>query len=456
MHFLEGKAMVGSFLVVGIVGLAIAQAHAEPTEMTDPKDREILQAFLGHVEKSAAYCTPERMARFAAQPEDITWQASRYIKMPLVAYKLTEDIKYLDTFVERMDTLCDCLEAGPDGFKGWYGLAYELFRHPDHPEQKVDVIITSFTMADLIGQFAQIVKADRALADTYGNAASRYLALAEDHLIEKWGARGNYQDLGSTGGVYITHSDLKPTKGHLTQPHNKHSKIIRALLSMYAATGEDQYAIKALRLGTRFKHCLTLAGDHYTWNYWDPSGVWDINPDEPGKWKHWIGAEHRGGYYSLSASQAVLLYEHGLVFDGTDIDRFAETQTTVCWNADAENPKWARVDGREMDSPYLCGWLAPFDERIFTMAYGPPAQAARLAGKDHSWQGGPVAMEYLESKYVLCPKWRDGKPSEAALLAPFLAKPENRSLVEELAFTVEGTGYQAPMSPSEMDPMPGR
>ncbi len=447
---------MGTLLLAGMIALAVLQARSEPARITDPKDREILQAFVGQVESSARYCTPERMAAFAAQPEDITWQGSRYIKMALIAYEVTEDTKYLDMFVERMDTLCQCLEEGPDGFKGWYGVALELFRHPDHPDRKVDVIITSFTMADLIGQFAQIVKADEALGEPYGSAATRYLSLAEDHLIKKWDARGNYKDLGRTGAVYITHSDLKPTKGHLTQPHNKHSKIIRALLSMYAATGRDEYVVKAVKLGTRFKRCLTLAGDHYTWNYWDPSGAWDINPDDPAQWKHWIGAEHRGGYYNLSASQAVLLYEHGLVFDRTDIDRLVKTQTTVCWNADTENPKWARVDGREMETPYLCGWLGPFDERIFTMAYGPPAQEARLAGKDHSWQGGPVAMEYLEFKYVMYPKWKDGEPSQADLIAPFLAKPENRRLVEDLAFSVQGSGYQAPMSPAQMEPMPGR
>lgn len=447
---------MGTLLTASMIALAALQACGEPAKVTDPKDREILEAFLGHVESSTQQCTPERMAAFAAQPEDITWQGSRYIKMALVAYELTEETKYLDMFVERMDALCDCLEEGSDGFKGWYGLALDLFRHPDHPDRKVDVIITSFTMADIIGQFAQIVNADEALREPYGAAATRYLALAEDHLIRKWDVRGNYKDLGQVGAVYITNADLKPTKAHLTQPHNKHSKIIRALLSMCAATGKDAYLVKAVKLGTRFKHCLTVAGDHYTWNYWDPSGAWDIDPDDPGKWKHWIGAEHRGGYYNLSASQAVLLYEHGLVFDKADIEGFVETQTTVCWNGDTGEPKWARVDGREMETAYLCGWLAPFDERIFTMAYGPPAQAGHLAGKDHSWQGGPVAMEYLESKYLLYPKWQAGEPSEADLVAPFLAKPENRKLVEDLAFRVEGTGYQAPMSPAQMDPMPGR
>jgi len=431
-------------------------AGAEPPEITDPADRQIVEAFLGHAESSARYCTPERMARFASQPEDIVWQASRYIRLPLVAYRLAGQTKYLGMFVGRMDTLVACAKEGPDGFLGWYGLPLKLFRHPDHPDRKADVILTSFEMTALIADFARIVQADETLKTTYGGAARRYLDLAENHLVKKWDARGRYKDLGDRGAVYITHAELKPVKGSLTQPHNKHSKILQALTSLYAATGNDAYLVKAVKLGTRFKRCLTLVDGRYRWNYWDPAGAWDVHPDAPGKWKHWIGAEHRSGYYSLSLSQAVFLYEHGLVFDRADIERFVRTQTTVCWNGDAERPRWARVDGRPSSRAYLCGWLAPFDKRIFAMAYGGAAQRERLKGRTHSWQGSVVACGWLEGKHLTHPRWRGGEPAEKAVVAPFLAKPENRALLKSLAFEVTGSGYAPPTTPSQMQPMPGR
>ena len=440
-------------LLVGGLGLLASAAGraAEPPQIADATDREILEAFLQHVERSAAYCTPERMAKFASQPEDIVWQGSLYIKMPLVAHKLTAEAKYLDMFVERMDTLCACLTKGADGFQGWYGLPLELFRHPDHPERKTDVILTSFVVAGLMADFALVVEDDKALREKHGAATQRYLDLAQNQLVKKWDARGCFRELGKTGAVYTTAPGLKVTKSGLTQPHNKHSKIIRALLSLYKATGKDEYAAKAVKLGTRFKHCLTLKDDRYLWNYLDPSGAWDINPDKPGTWKHWIGSEHRGGYYNLSLSQAVLLHEHGLVFDRGDMDRFLKTQTTVCWNGDVNSPKWARVDGRPMDTSYLCGWLGAFDDKVHEMAYGAPAQQARLAGKDHPWQGGPTACWWLEDKYVIMPRWRGGEPAEADSVAAFLAQPENRKLVEELAFTVAEPSYKAPTTPGEME-----
>ncbi|MBI1927631.1 dienelactone hydrolase family protein [Candidatus Poribacteria bacterium] len=430
----------------------------EPPHIEDERDQQILEAFLDHVQQSARECTPERMAKFAEQPEDITWQASKYIRMPLIAYRLTGDGKYLDLFVARMDTLLNCLKLGPDGFLGWYGLPLQLFRHPDYPERHVDVMLTSFVMAGLMAEFATVVLDDNALNQRFGDAARRYLKLAEEHLVRKWDARGRYKDLGKMGAVYITHPDLNPVKASLTQPHNKHAKIISALLDLYAATGKDEYLVKAIKLGTRFKRCLTLAGDHYQWHYWDPAGEWDINPQEPGKWKHWIGAEHTGGYYSLSLSLVLLLYAHGLVFDQTDIDRFITTQMTVCWNGDLKNPKWARVDGQPSESPYLCGSLAPFDERINEIGYGAPAQQRRLEQKGHGWHGGPVAGDWLEFKYLILPRWKNGAKvalnpdeigGEKAVVSNFLAKPENRAWVEELAFEVKAPGYRAPMSPTD-------
>ena len=184
-------------------------------EVTDPIDRQILDAYLAHVETLAAYCTPERMAQFAAQPEDIVWQGSQYIRVAYVAYLLTADAKYLDMFVERMDTLCDQLTTGPDGKRGWYGLAYDLFRHPDHPDRAVDVQITSFQIAGMLADFARVVEGDEALQATYGAKVEEYLSLAQE-LVDKWEARGSYHDLGLGGAVYTTHTDLHPIKGDLT------------------------------------------------------------------------------------------------------------------------------------------------------------------------------------------------------------------------------------------------
>ena len=144
---------------------------AAPPVVVEEGDRPILAAFLGHVERSAAYCTAERMAKFAAQPEDIVWQGSKYIRLPLLAYRLTGDAAYLDEFVKRCDVLYGCQTKGGDGFLGWYGLPLPLFRHPDRPDEKVDCLLTSFEVVRMVADFARVVRADEALVRRHGRAA---------------------------------------------------------------------------------------------------------------------------------------------------------------------------------------------------------------------------------------------------------------------------------------------
>ncbi|MEA3399889.1 MAG: hypothetical protein U9R79_01465 [Armatimonadota bacterium] len=442
-----------AFVLLTPAGAWAQDEGGRETSVTLPEieeaDQPIVEAFLRHVDSSAAYCTPERMARFAAQPEDITWQTSRHIRMPLVAFRLTGESRYLDEFVTRLEALLAEMSRDEEGHPGWYGLALELFRHPEHPDEPVDVIITSFTMAELMAEFAIVVR-EAGLAERYAEQIGRYLELAQK-LVDKWEERGNYREIGERGAVYITHERLKPVKGHLTEPHNKHEMITRALVNLYAATGEAGYIEKAVRLGTRFKRCLMLDEQGiYRWNYWDPAGEWDVHPEEPGRWKHWIGAEHRGGYYSLSLSQTVLLYELGLVFDDRDIERFVRTQTEVAWNGSYEDPQWFRVDGREADEGhvYLCRWLASYDERIHEMAFGAHARSVRMEARDHPWQGGVVAMSWLEDKYLILPRWESPGASDAALVGEWAAG-EGAELLAELAFDVEPPGYEPPMSPSQ-------
>ena len=66
----------------------------------------------------------------------------------------------------------------------------------------------------------------------------------------------------------------------------------------------------------------------------------------------------------------------------------------------------------------------------------------RMAGKDHSWRGGPVASGYFGFKYLTYPRWKSEAPSE--LPSP---RQETQALIKKLTFQVKEPGYQAPMSP---------
>ena len=214
---------------------------------------------------------------------------------------------------------------------------------------------------------------------------------------------------------------------------------------------------QAVKLGTRYKRCLRLKDGHYEWDYWDPAGEWDVLPSNPSKWKHWIGVEHKGGYYSSSLSQAVALYQCGLVFDKEDMARFVKTQTAMCWNGSMTEPKWARVDGttsdKYMQGSYMCDALAPLSEKVAEFVYGGVRQEERLKSASHGWQGGPVANGWVEGKFIVLPQAKGGKQTELELGQKFLANGANKAFVKGLEFEVKTGSYVPPQTPAQMKPM---
>ncbi len=56
-----------------------------------------------------------------------------------------------------------------------------------------------------------------------------------------------------------------------------------------------------------------------------------------------------------------------------------------------------------------------------------------MARRDHNWQGGVAAIEYLVGKY-LSP--RTAEPQHTSLRDQFCRKPENAALLKQLEFRV--------------------
>ncbi len=433
-----------------ILALAAATAPAAgPVTIDDPLDRKILSAFCGHAADVPRRMSAEACRKLAADSaEGVCWLALPRAEMPLLAWRLTGEEQYLDAFVETMENLRSAMTTDAEGRPGWYGKALKIFRDPASPDRKVDVLITSFRAVRLLAEFCELTAANPALAAKHADRRAAWQKLAGE-LIAKWDARGRFVNLGDGGGIYRTREDLRDVKADLTQPHNKHSIILRALLAMHRATGDDAHLRRAVKLATRFKHCLALIDGRYEWNYWDPAGAWDVHPDAAKRWKHWIGREHRSGYYASSLAQAIAMYHHGLVFDRKDVGRFVAHQLAMRWGEESVTPRWRKHSGS-----YVAAALAPFHQRVHDRLYTGRRQRERAARMDHSWQGGPVAKGYLEGKYLTCPAARGGRAMHADVGKAFLARPANRKLVERLAFEVTGGGYTPPATPDGMNPLP--
>jgi hypothetical protein len=459
----ERRLMFLPLLLFSISLLAVAAWGAEAPKIDDPKDQRIVDAFLAETLKVPERITPERCREFADQEaeegEAFTWRVMPYLRMPVTAFELTRDPKYLDIFVETFDNMRSAMTPGPDGYLGWYGFVGAEYRDPDDPKRRIDALISAFSTAKTVCDFVALVDSDPALRERYAKQRAEYLDLVENQLVKKHDVRGDYVDMGELGAVYrMPKAGLRPDAGRLTMPHNKHAIIMHGLLALYRVTGKDEYIRKAIKLGVRYKRSLTLKDGHYEWDYWDPAGAWDISPLTPNKWKHWIGREHRGGYYDSSMSQAIELYQFGLVFDRTDVDRFLRTQLDMCWNGDFDHPQWSRVDGTRppeyTQGAYMASALAPFNDRVAQFLFTGSRQESRLQRAGDDWEGGPVANGYIRSKLLEYPAMKGGKQIYLEYGKKLLTKKENQDFVNSLAFEVTGSGYQQPLTPPEMKPLP--
>ena len=143
-----------------------------------------------------------------------------------------------------------------------------------------------------------------------------------------------------------------------------------------------------------------------------------------------MAAEHRGGYHALTVAMAEALYDHGVVFDRTDMHRFVRTATEVCWNGSFERPVFVATDGKPRKGHrFLAPALARFEPKIWKFLYEAPGPTERLAQRKHSWRGGPVAAEYLRGKYLTA---RTPEPTRTRFRARFAAEPANARWLAEM------------------------
>ena len=416
-------------VLIGLYRPAPPAASRPPTISPGDDNRKIRQSFLKHADAAVKEITPQKM-RAVREVEQIAWVHSKYLEMQLAAYQLTRDRKYLDNFVQMTDALLTRLSKGPDGYLGFRGVQLTLFQDKNNPNLEDDIVITDFTVIQVLCEFAEIVRAERALTAAYGEKVARYLGIAENHLFKKWDGREQYVDLGRDGAIYRESRLATQSRKNLTHPHNKQSKCCRALLALYRVTGKDEYFQRAVQLGVRFKRTLRLdSGDRYRWHYWDPAGEWDRKSDDPKQWKHWIGAEHRAGYHNLTVAMAVALYDHGVVFNKADMQRFVNTQMQVCWNGSVDKPLFKRTDGKPAEQAFVASALAPFEPKIAQFLYGERSTIERLKNREHPWRGGVEAIGYLRGKHS---GTLSSKPVHTNYRTLFEKKPANAKFLSQM------------------------
>lgn len=212
-----------------------------------------------------------------------------------------------------------------------------------------------------IAQFIEMVLASPELEAKYGARAREYLAWLDRDFLQKW--ESTWRDLDDGAGLYLFTADASQRFPAYSLPHNQYLAIARTWLVL-ADINEFANAPLARQRATAmalfFKRNLREVNGAYDWNYWDPL------PGEAAPcWTEDFS------HATIDVGFAVEAAARGVVFDQTDLQRFASTYVDVMWNGNLEAPRFgSRVNTSDGDKVIWADWieLAVADARIWTLA----------------------------------------------------------------------------------------
>jgi len=297
--------------------------------------------------------------------EDLGWQAAPTLRGLVDGYACSGDQRWLRYLTGQVDDLMARLKV-EDGFPGWgHSLTGEAL------------------LLEPILEFIELAQSDPAMPAQYRRKAEQYLKAIDPALITKWDAMGRWKETHAGCGTYVE---------GITLPHNKNAHVGLMLLAAARVTPSPErradYLAKAVRLARRWRKFLKVEDDHYIWHYRDAAGRWDY--DEKGKSRHWTSLEHRG--YGASDTRFVAAaYDHGIVFDRSDVEMHCRTFLEEIWNGDSESPAYRPLGwfNPQYDESTVFVGLARFDPKILEL-YGKQA-----AQKPQHWHGMYRVPAYL-------------------------------------------------------------
>ena len=239
----------------------------------------------------------------------LAWGES-YVMMSLAAmYRATGDPRYL----ERLAWHADGVLAQRDDARGvsdYRGVSAACWRNTSYQSEPYCYVVHSGMIAYPLAEFARLVQQDELgeelaydgisfaeKAQIYAQACAETVAAHDD----QWDDEGFYRFRQDASFLDYAGVDL---------PLNQSNAMGRLLLALRQVTGGDAYLDKASGLAARFKDQLSLDGEAYVWNYW--GGSYSAYGEDV-------------SHAAINVDFAVLCAEQGVVFDETDLERFAAT-----------------------------------------------------------------------------------------------------------------------------------
>ena len=322
----------------------------------------------------------------SAMGEDVAWLMQPFLNGFYYGYEATHDPNWIRMEANWADSWIKRKLIEPDGYPGWPKLGAAGTDVDKLNSYYADSMLgDAMALAPIVLTAGEILRTP-SLNAVYGAKARSYLDLSVQ-IYNKWVSRGGFRDTAGGGaisivqpwgidantwtwtGKYVLRND--PNWG-FSHPDNKANEVAMWLLAMYDATGDANFRNQASKWYTLMKSRMKLEpnGVYDVWNYWQPAGNWDYDPNGHRN-KHWIGVHPNNGYYQIDTTSIVAAYEHGVVFTLSDIQGLVKTDLSLL--AGDGNLIWPAL------APY-----SPEIQRRFEASFQPD-----------SWGGHGLAPQYL-------------------------------------------------------------
>ena len=183
--------------------------------------------------------------------------------------------------------------------------------------------------------------------------AQRYLGLMRDNFAPKWD-RCWVEMPGARGAYAAPDSPAERTPGRVL-PHNQYAMHAQAYSVLDPFLPSLRLGDRAHRMAENFRSHMRVAGNAYSWNYWD----WDGGHSGPEDSSH----------AAINVGLVIEGARRGFVFDEGDASRVARTLLDIMWNGSLTAPNVGdRVDSAKGDTYFtLRRWseLAAYDPKVW-------------------------------------------------------------------------------------------
>ncbi len=337
----------------------------------------------------------------------LAWGES-YVMMGLAAmFRATGDPVWLEDLARHADAVL-AQRDDARGVTDYRGVSGACWRNTSYQDEPYCYAVHSGMLTWPMVELARLVDEHDLGDEIFPHDGSTYAAKAAAYVQAAQESVAYHEDQWNDAGYWIFRSDADfLSYAGVDLPLNQSNALGRTVVGLYQVTGEAQYLEKATALAVRFEDQLTVSGDGYVWNYWGGA---------------YSGYGEDVSHAAINVDFAALCAEAGIVFDATDLARFAATlldnvliddQTIGDWvgggstNNSSYRPqvgRWLRL--ATVHSPVYTGV-----RNLFDLDYTPESvgSGSILAGwgllAEHELVHCPLSFYYVD--------WEDEDPHDS-------------------------------------------